>query len=957
MLSISNPQKATQAETYYTEENYYQKNSEKGYFRGSALKEFGINENQTVTQETYLSLLHGFNPKDNSPLTKGAGSVDRRAGIDLTFSAPKSVSTLLEIAEANNFNKIADKIREAHDNAVKQAMNKVEKDYLYTRVSIDGKIQTVKADGMAYASFQHDTSRALDPQLHTHNFIFTPVLKNGKFNAQTNEAFFNNKLYLGQFYRNELAYNLNQLGFGIEITSIEKGLFELKEIPKDIINEFSKRSQEIKELEESYKKKYPKESLAEIKARITQESKKAKTKIDRDEVRATNKKRADSLGYNKRWLSKLAYRAENRPTLPQDRSRQALNYLNKSLTAITNQESTFSKEHILKYAMKFSLKYSLRESDIIKEFKNSNIIKLDKNIYTTKEMIDIEKEIIQKVHSGFSSMSNSLNEIVNIKENQLELLTPEQKKMLEMILNTKDRYNAVQGDAGTGKTYALGTLKKILKDDIEIVGLSYTGKATAGLEEVGIRSHTLHSYLQQEREEKKDKPKLYIVDETSLVGSKQIHQLMEISQKENSRVIFIGDIKQFSSIQAGNAFSDMQKFGIKTVKLKETQRQKSNITKAIVQAYNQGNTDRALELLKKNKLFREIDGYEERIDYIVESYLNKNQPLILTSTNQERKEINHQIRDKLKNPNQEHNFTIKESKQIKASNAYFSESYEVDDIISINGAIPKFKRGEQGRVISSDKNILKIETNSKQIKEIDLSRYATEINAYTETTKSFKINEKIIFSKNIKNSPIKNGVMGTITDIKNGNITTQLQNGKSYNFNINEYNYIDYAYAITDIKSQGVSANYVLVLANSRMSSKNSFYVQVTRAKENIEVVTDNQELLQERIKKPNNKKSTLNYQGEKNGKQSRYNEQTRGDREPSAKTEQSNHRAEQRDKYDFRNIRGYIHAIKRRFRRPNFSKVREALNLSKVQRADKTKRDAIIDKLGSKKQEIGIER
>jgi len=199
--------------------------------------------------------------------------------------------------------------------------------------------------------------------------------------------------------------------------------------------------------------------------------------------------------------------------------------------------------------------------------------------------------------------------------------------------------------------------------------------------------------------------------------------------------------------------------------------------------------------------------------------------------------------------------------------------------------------------------------------------------------------------------------MGTITDIKNGNITTELQNGKSYSFNINEYNYIDYAYAITDIKSQGVSANSVLVLANSRISSKNSFYVQVTRAKECIEVVTDNQELLQERIKKPNNKESTLNYQGEKNDKQPRDNGKTRGDREPSAKTEQSNHRAEQRDKYDFGNIRGYIQAIKRRFRRPNLSKIRESFNLSKVQRADKTKRDAVIDKLGSKKQDIGIER
>jgi len=141
------------------------------------------------------------------------------------------------------------------------------------------------------------------------------------------------------------------------------------------------------------------------------------------------------------------------------------------------------------------------------------------------------------------------------------------------------------------------------------------------------------------------------------------------------------------------------------------------------------------------------------------------------------------------------------------------------------------------------------------------------------------------------------------------------------------------------------------------MSSKNSFYVQVTRAKEKIEVVTDNQELLQERIKNPNNKESTLNYQGDKNGKQPRYNGEIRGDREPSAKTEQSNHRAEQRDKYNFRNIRGYIQSIKRRFRRPNLSKVREAFNLSKMQREDKRKRDAVIDKLGSKKQEMGIER
>ncbi|HHD80444.1 MAG TPA: hypothetical protein ENK99_02385 [Campylobacterales bacterium] len=318
--------------------------------------------------------------------------------------------------------------------------------------------------------------------------------------------------------------------------------------------------------------------------------------------------------------------------------------------------------------MKFSLKYSLRESELLKEFKNSSIIKLDKNIYTTKEMINIEKEIIQKVHQGFSSMPKALNELIKQKNHKLDInLTLDQKKMLEMILDTKDRYNAVQGDAGTGKTFALSKLNKILKDDIEIIGLSYTGKATAGLEEVGIKSYTLHSYLQQKEHKKSNRPKLYIVDETSLVGSKQIDQLMNISQKENSRVVFIGDTKQFSSIQAGNIFADMQKFGIKTIKLKQTQRQKSAITKSVVQAYNRDNTDQAIEILKKNKLFKEIENYDERIDYAVESYINNNQPLILTSTNQERKEINNQIRNKIDNPNQEHYLNIKESKQIKAS--------------------------------------------------------------------------------------------------------------------------------------------------------------------------------------------------------------------------------------------------------------------------------------------------
>ena len=94
MLSISNPQKAEQAKNYYTKENYYQKNSEQGYFRGKALEALGIEEGQAVTQDTYLNLLHGFNPKDNKPLTKGAGSMERRAGIDYSKNQDQNTKSI-----------------------------------------------------------------------------------------------------------------------------------------------------------------------------------------------------------------------------------------------------------------------------------------------------------------------------------------------------------------------------------------------------------------------------------------------------------------------------------------------------------------------------------------------------------------------------------------------------------------------------------------------------------------------------------------------------------------------------------------------------------------------------------------------------------------------------------------------------------------------------------------------
>ena len=93
--------------------------------------------------------------------------------------------------------------------------------------------------------FRHDTSRALDPQLHTHAVIQNMVLgADGKWTALTNEALYENKMLLGSIYRNGLARELTELGYRIDRVG-PHGIVEIRDVPRELMQGFSKRRQEI----------------------------------------------------------------------------------------------------------------------------------------------------------------------------------------------------------------------------------------------------------------------------------------------------------------------------------------------------------------------------------------------------------------------------------------------------------------------------------------------------------------------------------------------------------------------------------------------------------------------------------------------------------------------------------------------------------------------------------------
>jgi len=133
------------------------------------------------------------------------------------------------------------RLEEAHRKAVSRTIDLIESRYATTRINK----QPVKTDNLIVAKWHHDTSRELDPHLHTHCLVMNCTqAADGKWRSISNKPFYQNKILLGQIYRNELALECRKLGY--EIEPHPKELFEIKGYTREQIEGFSKRHEQIK---------------------------------------------------------------------------------------------------------------------------------------------------------------------------------------------------------------------------------------------------------------------------------------------------------------------------------------------------------------------------------------------------------------------------------------------------------------------------------------------------------------------------------------------------------------------------------------------------------------------------------------------------------------------------------------------------------------------------------------
>ncbi len=301
VASIGAVASPSQGASYYERHGYYAKDDPEhraaSAWVGRGAAELGLEG--PVDPDIFKAVLAGEIPNGSGQrLGKRGkdGEIHHRPGRDLTFSAPKSVSLAALVGGDR-------RIVEAHDRAVIGALGWFEKNAAETQVQdkATGRMVRVRGQKAVISTFRHDTSRNLDPALHTHSVIANMVKgADGKWRTTANERLYASKMLLGAMYRSELAAELKKLGYSIEKTHAD-GRFEIAGVSRETVEAFSTRRAEIEAAMEARGLGATAENphLARRAALMTRAHKRD---VDKAALRENWQKQATGLGFDAKAL-------------------------------------------------------------------------------------------------------------------------------------------------------------------------------------------------------------------------------------------------------------------------------------------------------------------------------------------------------------------------------------------------------------------------------------------------------------------------------------------------------------------------------------------------------------------------------------------------------------------------------------------------------------------------------
>ncbi|WP_052056028.1 MobF family relaxase [Myxosarcina sp. GI1] len=824
-----------QGESYYAQENYYSaaESVANSQWMGKGAVKLGLKGK--IKPQKFKQLLYGELPNGTRFRTRKTErqGYKERAGLDCTFSAPKSVSILALVAGRKE-------LELAHKQAVLETLEIIERDYATTRVSKNGRVTVVNTNNLVVGQFHHDTSRELDPHLHTHCVIINMSLYNNRWYSFRNDDVLAHKKLLGAIYQNQLALAVKKLGY--EIEPLAHGQFEIKGFSEEQLQSLSKRRQQIKS-------QLKKESTWKERERVWDRTRKRKGEgIPREELQDY-------------WRKELADVTYPQPNQEKKRGLQSNLEASKLVSVDVNQAVSDAIEHCAERSVAFKPqaiqqfvfsevgKYQYRELETAIAT-NNELIHLDKQV-TTQTALLRELATIKLVEQG----KNQVKEIATAEAiiRSTAGLTEGQKNAVTLAATTKDRFIAWQGKAGVGKTYALNEFKKLAEaQGYSVKGFAPSAKAAQVLSaEMNIETTTVaRKLVSQSLAAEQSQQQIWIVDEAGLLGAKTALKLLQQAAKENARVLLVGDTRQLSSVEAGNPFKSLQQAGIATAYLNQSLRQRARDLKQAVDLLSEGRVTQGIEILDARQRLLEIPEATARASRIAQDYLNlserdRQQTLIVAGTHREREAIVDCIRQGLKQEGSlgkevtVERLKAKNLTEIQKQYAYY---YQAGDVVI---AFSNYKRwglekNQQYRVKAVEKDSLVLVDREGKEQRVSPTWFKHK-EVYRVEATEIAVGDRLRWGKNERQLNRINGTEFVVTSIDGNIATIETDTGKQEQINLETPQHLEHALVSTTYSSQGATANRVLVsLTDDLTSNLESFYVAASRAKYSLQLYVEN---------------------------------------------------------------------------------------------------------------------
>jgi len=662
--------------------DYYLKGGEPpGEWWGEGAKALGLTG--TVIRRHFLGLLRGFSPTGKK-LRRNAGTKNKkkdRPGFDLTFTPPKSISLLWALCPEHSTRL---QIQDCQRDAVKRVLRLIEDELTFIRKGKGGASQV--PGKLAVALFEHGTSRANEPLIHTHAIIPNVAFAAGETGALDASLLYqpNMNKYLDALQKIELGFLLRR-SFRIEFDRV-KSWFEVRGISQTLIDFFSTRRVEV-----LAEQKRTGNKGARSAAVAAQKTRRPKDHKPRAELLRQWKEQAQGQGAD---LEAIARSCVPRPKDEADklfgeqtaesRASQFQAKLKNLVTNLAEQKSHFSFRDLVRASVTEAVMIGLSVSEVLDTVKRTlaeekDIVLLgvhegeerfatDKTLRLEAELLSIVEELGQE--RGALVPDSVRHEVLA----QARDLSDEQWRAYNHLLTPESRIKVLSGLPGTGKSTVLEPCVKAWKKaGYRIIGAAIAGKAARNLQQKsGMDSYTVerlkmdldatfldnldHHLVQLNRwtsgkptynlnRLKLDKHTILVVDEAGMLDTQNAANLLRHAKESGATLVLAGDREQLLPVGAGAPYAVIEE-RIQPAELEMIRRQRLSVDVEAIHSFRDGKVREVFDDFKNRGLLHVDQTRNDSLKRVVDDWArlggvtNPEKHLIMVQTNESRGEAN-----------------------------------------------------------------------------------------------------------------------------------------------------------------------------------------------------------------------------------------------------------------------------------------------------------------------------